>query len=153
MAWVPCLYPHWHDNRAMYVRQSLFQQCDGVILVLQLLCDLDKCILRCLESIMNICGFLALPNDFIKPMFHPSYLNLHVFYLLTMLTHYVCHLLNNLFQYSELILHFVALRLPLVSLPFACDQAMDGPPSIFTLLAKKNSKPPKNSSQDLFKKI
>jgi hypothetical protein len=56
--WLEFLYldPHRHDNRALYVSKILFQKSDGVILVLQPLCDRDKCVLCCLESILNVIG-------------------------------------------------------------------------------------------------
>jgi hypothetical protein len=122
--WLKFLYidPHRHDNRDFVVIQSLFQQCDGVILVLQILCDGGKCVLRYLESIMNIIsqgasnqfrGFLALSNDFIKPMLHPTYISLHLLNLLSMLTHCVHNLLNNPLQDNKSIFHFSYLRLPL----------------------------------------
>jgi hypothetical protein len=54
--WLEFLYldTHQHEKRSLSITQNVFQQCDNVILVLQPLCDYDKCVLHCLKSILNI---------------------------------------------------------------------------------------------------
>ena len=65
------------------------------------------------ESIATWTCLGVIRHDIIKPMPHLSYPSLHLFNLITMLIHCVCHLLNNVLQDNKLILYSSYLGLPL----------------------------------------
>jgi hypothetical protein len=145
----------------MFASQSLFQQCDGVVLVLQLLCDRGKCVLRCLESILNIisqgignhiCSCLALSNEFIENPCFILPISVSIQSTVSPCWHIAPVIFSTvLFKITSQSFILPVLGSLLVSLSSACDPSMDGPPSNFTLLAKDSSKAPKNLSQDFFK--